>query len=113
MLIALILKKTQEQQMKNWDSQTRVMSELLANIKRCLHRPNIILCAWEYAFIWHILHVGNDIDLKMFRRIVTVTVLNTTLWGDIPLVFLLSFGSICLAGSIALGVCCLSWHLWS
>lgn len=34
MLIALILKKTQEQQMKNWDSQTRVMSELLANIKR-------------------------------------------------------------------------------
>lgn len=34
--IAGMLKKMQEQQMKNRDRRTRLMSELLANIKRCV-----------------------------------------------------------------------------
>lgn len=34
--IARMLKKMQEQQMKNRDRRTRLMSELLANIKRCV-----------------------------------------------------------------------------
>jgi ATP-binding cassette, subfamily C (CFTR/MRP), member 1 len=33
-LVAQALKKMQEQQMKNRDKRTRLMSELLANIKR-------------------------------------------------------------------------------
>jgi ATP-binding cassette subfamily C (CFTR/MRP) protein 1 len=35
-VIARLLKKMQEQQMKNRDRRTRLMSELLANIKRCV-----------------------------------------------------------------------------
>ncbi|KAH7930359.1 P-loop containing nucleoside triphosphate hydrolase protein [Leucogyrophana mollusca] len=78
--IARILKKMQEQQMKNRDKRTRLMSELLANIK------SIKLYAWEYAFIRRILHVRNDQELKMLRKIGIVTALNSTLWGGIPMI---------------------------
>ncbi|KAG1888634.1 ABC transporter type 1, transmembrane domain-containing protein [Suillus subluteus] len=78
--IARMLKKMQEQQMKNRDQRTRLMSELLANIK------SIKLYAWEYAFIRRILHVRNDLELKMLKKIGIVTALNTTLWGGIPLI---------------------------
>ncbi|KAF8844780.1 P-loop containing nucleoside triphosphate hydrolase protein [Paxillus ammoniavirescens] len=78
--IAGILKKMQEKQMKNRDRRTRLMSELLANIK------SIKLYAWEYAFIRRVLHVRNDLELKMLRKIGIVTALNTTLWGGIPLI---------------------------
>ncbi|KAI9460421.1 P-loop containing nucleoside triphosphate hydrolase protein [Boletus coccyginus] len=78
--IARILKKMQEKQMKNRDKRTRLMSELLANIK------SIKLYAWEYAFIRRILHVRNDLELKMLRKIGITTAMNTTLWGGIPLI---------------------------
>ncbi|KAG1791532.1 P-loop containing nucleoside triphosphate hydrolase protein [Suillus plorans] len=78
--IARMLKKMQEQQMKNRDRRTRLMSELLANIK------SIKLYAWEYAFIRRVLHVRNDLELKMLKKIGVVTALNTTLWGGIPLI---------------------------
>ncbi|KAG0695819.1 P-loop containing nucleoside triphosphate hydrolase protein [Suillus ampliporus] len=78
--IARMLKKMQEQQMKNRDRRTRLMSELLANIK------SIKLYAWEYAFIRRVLHVRNDLELKMLKKIGIVTALNTTLWGGIPLI---------------------------
>ncbi|KAG2035311.1 P-loop containing nucleoside triphosphate hydrolase protein [Suillus americanus] len=78
--IARMLKKMQEQQMKNRDKRTRLMSELLANIK------SIKLYAWEYAFIRRVLHVRNDLELKMLKKIGIVTALNTTLWGGIPLI---------------------------
>ncbi|KAG1776029.1 P-loop containing nucleoside triphosphate hydrolase protein [Suillus placidus] len=72
--------KMQEQQMKNRDRRTRLMSELLANIK------SIKLYAWEYAFIRRVLHVRNDLELTMLKKIGIVTALNTTLWGGIPLI---------------------------
>ncbi|KAF8436032.1 hypothetical protein L210DRAFT_3632182 [Boletus edulis BED1] len=78
--IARILKTMQEQQMKNRDTRTRLMSELLANIK------SIKLYAWEYAFIRRVLHVRNDLELRMLRKIGIVTSMNTTLWGGIPLI---------------------------
>ncbi|KAG6375249.1 ABC transporter type 1, transmembrane domain-containing protein [Boletus reticuloceps] len=78
--IARILKKMQEQQMKNRDTRTRLMSELLANIK------SIKLYAWEYAFIRRVLHVRNDLELRMLRKIGIVMSMNTTLWGGIPLI---------------------------
>ncbi|KAN0098013.1 P-loop containing nucleoside triphosphate hydrolase protein [Tylopilus felleus] len=83
--IARILKRMHEQQMKNRDKRTRLMSELLANIK------SIKLYAWEYAFIRRILHVRNDLELKMLRKIGIATAMNTTLWGGIPL--LVAFSS--------------------
>ncbi|KIJ21067.1 hypothetical protein PAXINDRAFT_106999 [Paxillus involutus ATCC 200175] len=78
--IARILKKMQEKQMKNRDRRTRLIGELLANIK------SIKLYAWEYAFIRRVLHVRNDLELKMLRKIGIVTALNTTLWSAIPLI---------------------------
>ncbi|KAH7888221.1 P-loop containing nucleoside triphosphate hydrolase protein, partial [Phlebopus sp. FC_14] len=83
--IARVLKKMQQQQMKNRDQRTRLMSELLANIK------SIKLYAWEYAFIRRVLHVRNDLELKMMKKIGIVTALNTTLWSGIPL--LVAFSS--------------------
>ncbi|OJA12951.1 hypothetical protein AZE42_07484 [Rhizopogon vesiculosus] len=83
--IARLLKKMQEQQMKNRDRRTRLMSELLANIK------SIKLYAWEYAFIRRVLHVRNDLELRMLKKIGIVTALNTTLWGGIPM--LVAFSS--------------------
>ncbi|KAH0839445.1 P-loop containing nucleoside triphosphate hydrolase protein [Lanmaoa asiatica] len=78
--IARILKNMHERQMKNRDKRTRLMSELLANIK------SIKLYAWEYAFIRRVLHVRNDLELRLLRKIGIATAMNTTLWGGIPLI---------------------------
>ncbi|EMD38835.1 hypothetical protein CERSUDRAFT_92869 [Gelatoporia subvermispora B] len=78
--IARMLKRMQEQQMKNRDKRTRLMSDLLANIK------SIKLYAWENAFLRWILQVRNEQELKMLRKIGIVTSLNTALWSGIPLI---------------------------
>ena len=66
--IARVLKRMQETQMKNRDKRTRMMSELLNNIK------SIKLYAWENAFIRRILEVRNQQELKMLRKIGIATV---------------------------------------
>src|SRR5258705_11657105 len=86
-LVAQALKKMQEKQMKNRDKRTRLMSELLANIKRrvtpavtcneCLMIKlfySIKLYAWEYAFVRKLSFVRNQEKLKMLRKIGIVTV---------------------------------------
>ncbi|KAF8202113.1 multidrug resistance-associated ABC transporter [Pholiota molesta] len=83
--IARILKRMQEQQMKNRDKRTRLMSELLANIK------SIKLYAWEYSFIRKISEVRNNQELKMLKKIGIVTAWNMALWSGIPL--LVAFSS--------------------
>ncbi|RDX54318.1 metal resistance protein YCF1 [Lentinus brumalis] len=88
-LIARLLKKQQEQQMKNRDKRTRLMSDLLNNIR------SIKLYAWENAFIRWISTVRNDEELKMLRKIGIVTSLNTSLWSGIPL--LVAFSSFAVA----------------
>ncbi len=79
----------QEQQMKNRDKRTRLMSELLSNIKRFVRWQSffaacqvliiwaifsIKLYAWEYSFLRKILDVRNNQELKMLKRIGIVTV---------------------------------------
>ncbi|KAJ6497379.1 ABC transporter transmembrane region-domain-containing protein [Mycena sanguinolenta] len=83
--IARILKRMQEQQMKNRDQRTRLMSELLSNIK------SIKLYAWESTFIRKIFAVRNDKELRMLRNIGLVNSFNNTLWTGIPL--LVAFSS--------------------
>ncbi|KZT65750.1 multidrug resistance-associated ABC transporter [Daedalea quercina L-15889] len=90
-VIARILKKLQEQQMKNRDKRTRLMSELLANIR------SIKLYAWENAFIRWITQVRNEQELKMLKKIGVATSLNTSLWGGIPL--LVAFCSFAVASA--------------
>ncbi|TCD67602.1 hypothetical protein EIP91_012232 [Steccherinum ochraceum] len=84
-IIARALKRMQEKQMKNRDQRTRLMSELLYNIK------SIKLYAWENAFIRKILTVRNDKELAMLRKIGVATSLNGSLWTGIPL--LVAFSS--------------------
>ncbi|KAJ7695169.1 metal resistance protein YCF1 [Mycena rosella] len=92
--IARVLKGMQEQQMKNRDERTRLMSELLANIK------SIKLYAWESAFIRKIFAVRNDKELRMLRKIGLLNSFNMTLWSGIPLlVAFVSFATAALTSS--------------
>ncbi|EAU90288.2 metal resistance protein YCF1 [Coprinopsis cinerea okayama7 len=92
--IARIMKRMQEQQMKNRDKRTRLMSELLANIK------SIKLYAWENTFIRRVLETRNEHELKMLRKIGIVTSLNSLLWSGIPiLVAFSSFATAALTSS--------------
>ncbi|TBU30707.1 metal resistance protein YCF1 [Dichomitus squalens] len=88
-LIARFLKRLQEEQMKNRDKRTRLMSELLANIR------SIKLYAWENAFIRWISEVRNNQELKMLRKIGIVNSLNSSLWTGVPL--LVAFSSFAVA----------------
>ncbi|CDO77661.1 hypothetical protein BN946_scf184969.g12 [Trametes cinnabarina] len=88
-LIARLLKRLQEKQMKNRDKRTRLMSDLLANIR------SIKLYAWENAFIRWVSDVRNNHELRMLRKIGVVTSLNTSLWSGIPL--LVAFSSFAVA----------------
>ncbi|KAG8760180.1 hypothetical protein FRC11_000794 [Ceratobasidium sp. 423] len=83
--IARILKNMQRVQMRNRDKRTRLMSELLNNIK------SIKLHAWEDTFIRRILTLRNDQELKMLRKLGITNAANTTLWTGVPL--LVAFGS--------------------
>ncbi|KAJ7126538.1 P-loop containing nucleoside triphosphate hydrolase protein [Mycena crocata] len=89
--IARVLKGMQEQQMKNRDQRTRLMTELLSNIK------SIKLYAWESAFIRKIFEVRNDKELRMLKKIGLLNSFNMTLWSGIPL--LVAFSSFATAAS--------------
>ncbi|KAJ4473750.1 metal resistance protein YCF1 [Lentinula aciculospora] len=91
--IARILKRMQQEQMKNRDKRTRLMSELLANIK------SIKLYGWEFAFIRKILQVRNEQELVMLKKLGIVTSLNQMLWGGIPL--LVAFSSFAVAATVS------------
>ncbi|KAH9935900.1 metal resistance protein YCF1 [Epithele typhae] len=78
--IARILKNLQEKQMKNRDKRTRLMSELLNNIR------SIKLYAWENAFMRWISNVRNDQELKMLRKIGIYNSVNMSMWIGVPLV---------------------------
>ncbi|KAG8818826.1 hypothetical protein FRC18_012320 [Serendipita sp. 400] len=77
--IARYTKKLQEQQMKNTDKRTRLMSELLNNIK------SIKLYAWERFFIAKILQVRNEQELMLLRKIGVTNAIGMMFWGTIPL----------------------------
>ncbi|KAF8271622.1 metal resistance protein YCF1 [Lactarius quietus] len=92
-LIANFLKNLQVQQMKNKDKRSRLMSELLANIR------SIKLYAWEHAFLRRILFVRNEQELKMLKKIGIFSAMNATLWSGIPL--LVAFSSFASAASVS------------
>jgi len=87
--IARVLKKMQEEQMKNRDKRTLLMTELLNNIK------SIKLYAWEFSFMRKILETRNNQELKMLKKIGIVMSCNMTLWTGIPL--LVAFSSFAMA----------------
>jgi ATP-binding cassette, subfamily C (CFTR/MRP), member 1 len=84
-LIASYMKKLQVTQMKNRDARTRMMSELLSNIK------SVKLYAWEETWLARVAAIRNDKEVKMLRKIGIVTAFNWSLWSGIPCGFHGSF----------------------
>ncbi|KAL1984730.1 hypothetical protein VTN96DRAFT_8763 [Rasamsonia emersonii] len=77
-LIARMMKKLQVTQMKNKDSRTRLMTEILNNMK------SIKLYAWNTAFMNKLNHIRNDLELNTLRKIgATQSVANFT-WSSTP-----------------------------
>ena len=77
-VIARMMKKLQITQMKNKDSRTRLMTEILNNIK------SIKLYAWNTAFMNKLSHIRNDLELNTLRKIgATQAVANFT-WQSTP-----------------------------
>ncbi|QKX61086.1 uncharacterized protein TRUGW13939_08232 [Talaromyces rugulosus] len=77
-VIARMMKKLQIIQMKNKDSRTRLMTEILNNMK------SIKLYAWNKAFMAKLNHIRNDLELNTLRKIgATQAVANFT-WSSTP-----------------------------
>lgn len=65
-LITTVLKNLQKQQMENKDARSRLIAEVLSNIK------SIKLFAWGQAFMNRIGHIRNDRELSTLRKIGTI-----------------------------------------
>ncbi|KAG8894385.1 hypothetical protein FRC00_009035, partial [Tulasnella sp. 408] len=90
------LKKLQTKQMKIRDQRTKLMSELLSNIK------SIKLYSWEDAFMAMVTSVRNA-ELSTIRRIGIISAFNTVAWGSIPLIVALAtFAVAAYAGPVPL-----------
>ncbi|KAF8631681.1 hypothetical protein AX15_002266 [Amanita polypyramis BW_CC] len=91
--IASVLKRMQEQQMKNRDKRTRLMSELLNSIK------SIKLYAWEFSFMRKILETRNNKELRMLKKIGIIGSCSMALWSGVPL--LVAFSSFATAAMLS------------
>lgn len=76
--IAKIMKTLQKQQMKNKDSRTRLMTEILNNMK------SIKLYAWSQAFMKKLNYVRNDQELKTLRKIGAAQAVANFTWSTTP-----------------------------
>lgn len=76
--IARIMKNLQKTQMKNKDSRTRLMAEILNSMK------SIKLFAWGGAFMNKLNYVRNDQELKTLRKIGAAQALANFTWTTTP-----------------------------
>lgn len=76
--IARISKKLQKTQMKNKDARTRLMTEILNNMK------SIKLYAWGQAFMSKLNVIRNDQELHTLRKIGAVTAVANFTWSTTP-----------------------------
>lgn len=77
-LIAKLMKTLQKEQMKNKDSRTRLMTEILNNMK------SIKLFAWSQAFMKRLNYVRNDQELKTLRKIGAASAVANFTWTTTP-----------------------------
>lgn len=77
-LIARISKNLQKKQMKNKDSRTRLMTEILSNMK------SIKLYAWTTAFMNKLNYIRNDLELNTLRKIGATMALANFTWSTTP-----------------------------
>ena len=76
--IARISKSLQKRQMKNKDARTRLMTEILNNMK------SIKLYAWTTAFMNKLNVIRNDQELHTLRKIGAVTAIANFTWSTTP-----------------------------
>lgn len=87
-LIARAMKGLQKQQMKNKDARSRLIAEIINNMK------SIKLYAWGAAFMNKLNYVRNDLELKNLRRIGAAQAGANFMWNTTPfLVSCLTFAS--------------------
>jgi ATP-binding cassette subfamily C (CFTR/MRP) protein 1 len=77
-VIARWMKTLQKEQMKNKDSRTKLISEILNNMK------SIKLYAWTTAFASRLNHIRNDQELKTLRKIGATQAFSTFTWSTTP-----------------------------
>ena len=78
-LIARFMKKLQKEQMKNKDSRTRLMTEILNNMK------SIKLFAWGQAFMKKLSYIRNDQELNTLRKIGAAQAVANFTWSCTPI----------------------------
>uniref|UniRef100_V5E5X8 Multidrug resistance-associated ABC transporter n=1 Tax=Kalmanozyma brasiliensis (strain GHG001) TaxID=1365824 RepID=V5E5X8_KALBG len=83
--LARYLRRLSERQMKVKDKRTRLMNEILTNIK------SIKLFAWEEAFTRKLFKVRNEEELKLLRTVGVVSAFFNFFWTAIP--FFVSLGT--------------------
>ncbi|KAF2490569.1 multidrug resistance-associated protein 1 [Lophium mytilinum] len=76
--IARIMKTLQKQQMTNKDSRTRLMTEILNNMR------SIKLYAWTTAFFKRLNYIRNDLELKTLRKIGATQAFANFTWSTTP-----------------------------
>ncbi|KAI9760216.1 MAG: exo-1,3-beta-glucanase [Chaenotheca gracillima] len=77
-LIAKLMKTLQKQQMKNKDARTRLMTEILNNMK------SIKLYAWTAAFMDKLNYIRNEQELKTLRKIGATQAIANFTWSTTP-----------------------------
>lgn len=77
-LIARIMKNLQKKQMKNKDARTRLVTEILNNVK------SIKLFAWSTAFMNKLNFVRNEQELKTLRKIGASQAFANFTWSTTP-----------------------------
>jgi len=63
---------------QNKDARTRLINEILTNIK------SIKLYAWEPAFMKRLRHVRNDLELHTLRKMGAMSALSNMTWTTAP-----------------------------
>ena len=77
-VIARIMKTLQKRQMKNKDARTRLMTEILNNMR------SIKLFAWSQAFMKKLNYVRNDQELATLRKIGAASAIANFTWVTTP-----------------------------
>ena len=78
-VLARYMKRLQKVQMKNKDSRTRLMTEILNNMK------SIKLYAWGQAFMKKLTYIRNDLELNTLRKIGAMSGVQTFVWTSTPI----------------------------
>ncbi|KAI9295676.1 hypothetical protein K502DRAFT_303464 [Neoconidiobolus thromboides FSU 785] len=76
--IGSLLRKLQQQNLKNKDMRIKLIDELLSGIKV------IKLYAWEKSFLAKLFHVRNDLELKTLRKYATINCISTFTSFSLP-----------------------------